>query len=199
MAMAKDAARDNLAPGMLLAAPTLHDPNFEHSVVLLGRSGGDGALGWVINGRELMSVRELLASSEALPQGRRSRRPASFASPVRLGGPVAPAAGWLIYRRGERNRCPGRWRSDPRSPSPASWRLSLRWSVAKAPRSSSCCWAAPAGRPASSRAKSVPAVGCPPRFVPIWCSTLPWFPPGTRRTTKPWARIRRLSPASAES
>jgi len=92
-------ARDNLAPGMLLAAPTLHDPNFEHSVVLLGRSGGEGALGWVINGRELMSVRELLASSELLPQGHVLPETASFASPVRLGGPVAPAAGWLIYRR----------------------------------------------------------------------------------------------------
>jgi putative transcriptional regulator len=99
--MAKDAARDNLAPGMLLAAPTLHDPNFEHSVVLLGRAGGDGALGWVINGRELMSVRELLASSDLLPQGREIPGTASFAAPVRLGGPVAPAAGWLIYRRGD--------------------------------------------------------------------------------------------------
>ena len=98
--MVKDAAKDNLAPGMLLAAPTLHDPNFEHSVVLLGRSGGDGALGWVINGRELMSVRELLASSEALPQGHPIPDTAPFSSPVRLGGPVAPAAGWLVYRRG---------------------------------------------------------------------------------------------------
>jgi len=85
---------------MLLAAPSLHDPNFEHSVVLLGRSGGDGALGWVINGRELMSVRELLASSEMLPQGHVIPETASFSAPVRLGGPVAPAAGWLIYRRG---------------------------------------------------------------------------------------------------
>jgi putative transcriptional regulator len=98
--MAKDAARDNLAPGMLLAAPTLHDPNFEHSVVLLGRSGSDGALGWVVNGRELMLVRELLASSDLLPQGHKIPETTSFGSPVRLGGPVAPAAGWLIYRRG---------------------------------------------------------------------------------------------------
>ncbi|HEX7598362.1 MAG TPA: YqgE/AlgH family protein [Polyangia bacterium] len=102
--MAKDAARDDaretLAPGMLLAAPTLHDPNFEHSVVLLGRAGSDGALGWVINGRELMTVRELLASSELLPQGNAIPETPSFNAPVRLGGPVAPAAGWLVYRRG---------------------------------------------------------------------------------------------------
>ena len=40
---------DDLAPGMLLASPSLRDPNFLHSVVLLGRSGDEGALGWVVN------------------------------------------------------------------------------------------------------------------------------------------------------
>ncbi len=104
--MVKDAQRENLAPGMLLAAPILHDPNFEHSVVLLGRSGSEGALGWVVNGRELMSVRELLLSSELLPQEHEIPETSSFASPVRMGGPVAPAAGWLVYRR-QANPLPG--------------------------------------------------------------------------------------------
>jgi len=90
---------DDLAPGMLLAAPSLRDPNFMHSVVLLGRSGDDGALGWVVNGRELMSVRELLTSSELIPPGTEIPDSPAFASAVRLGGPVAPAAGWLVYRR----------------------------------------------------------------------------------------------------
>jgi putative transcriptional regulator len=90
---------DDLAPGMLLAAPSLRDPNFMHSVVLLGRSGDDGALGWVVNGRELMSVRELLTSSELIPPGTAVPDSPAFASAVRLGGPVAPAAGWLVYRR----------------------------------------------------------------------------------------------------
>ena len=90
---------DDLAPGMLLAAPSLRDPNFMHSVVLLGRSGEDGALGWVVNGRELMSVRELLTSSELIPPGTTVPDSPAFASAVRLGGPVAPAAGWLVYRR----------------------------------------------------------------------------------------------------
>ena len=90
---------DDLAPGMLLAAPSLRDPNFMHSVVLLGRSGDDGALGWVVNGRELMSVRELLTSSELIPPGNTVPDSPAFASAVRLGGPVAPAAGWLVYRR----------------------------------------------------------------------------------------------------
>jgi putative AlgH/UPF0301 family transcriptional regulator len=33
---------NDLAPGLLLAAPSLHDPNFEKTVVLLGRSGEEG-------------------------------------------------------------------------------------------------------------------------------------------------------------
>jgi putative transcriptional regulator len=91
---------DDLAPGMLLAAPSLRDPNFSHSVVLLGRSGDDGTLGWVVNGRELMSVYELLTSSELIPDGYKVPETESFAAAVRLGGPVAPASGWLLYRRG---------------------------------------------------------------------------------------------------
>lgn len=90
---------DELAPGLLLAAPSLRDPNFAHSVVLLGRSGDDGALGWVVNGRELLTVKELLVSSELLPRGQAVPETPSFAAPVRIGGPVAPAAGWLLYRR----------------------------------------------------------------------------------------------------
>jgi putative transcriptional regulator len=68
-------------------------------VVLLGRAGDEGALGWVINGRELMSVRELLTASELIPAGQAVPETPAFASAVRVGGPVAPAAGWLLYRR----------------------------------------------------------------------------------------------------
>jgi putative transcriptional regulator len=92
---------DDLAPGMLLAAPSLRDPNFMHSVVLLGRSGDEGALGWVVNGRELMTVRELLTASELIPPGQAIPETAAFGSAVRVGGPVAPAAGWLLYRRAD--------------------------------------------------------------------------------------------------
>ena len=92
-------ATDDLAPGLLLAAPSLRDPNFMHSVVLLGRAGEEGALGWVVNGRELMSVRELLTSSDLVPASQPIPDTPSFASAVRVGGPVAPAAGWLLYRR----------------------------------------------------------------------------------------------------
>jgi putative transcriptional regulator len=88
-----------LAPGLLLAAPSLHDPNFEKTVVLLARHGDDGALGWVINGKELMAVSELLTSSDLVPSGTVIPEGGGFARLACVGGPVAPAAGWLIYRR----------------------------------------------------------------------------------------------------
>jgi putative transcriptional regulator len=91
--------KSDLAPGLLLAAPSLQDPNFERRVVLLGRHGGDGALGWVINGRELMPVRELLRASELLPDTEVIPESPGFSRSACIGGPVAPAAGWLVYRR----------------------------------------------------------------------------------------------------
>ena len=46
----------------LIAAPSLRDPNFRQTVVLLCEHGADGALGVVVNRPTAMSV------SEALPQ-----------------------------------------------------------------------------------------------------------------------------------
>lgn len=91
--------KNELAPGLLLAAPSLHDPNFERMVVLLGRHGSDGALGWVVNGRQLLPVRELFVSSKLVADvGALPARPA-FSRNACVGGPVAPAAGWIVYRR----------------------------------------------------------------------------------------------------
>jgi putative transcriptional regulator len=91
--------KDDLAPGLLLASPSLKDPNFEKTVILLGRHGEDGALGWVVNGRELMAVGELFTSSELIPEGIVVPDTAAFSRAACVGGPVAPAAGWLLYRR----------------------------------------------------------------------------------------------------
>jgi putative transcriptional regulator len=89
----------DLAPGLLLAAPRLHDPNFEKTVVLLGRHDADGALGWVINGREIAPVGELLKASEVVASNLVLPDSSSFSLMARVGGPVAPATGWLVYLR----------------------------------------------------------------------------------------------------
>ena len=84
-----------LAPGLLVAAPPLGDPNFDRSVVLLASHGPEGAFGWIINGRELMTVPELLLRAEITDK--------LIAAPgaVRVGGPVSPEQVWLVYRTEE--------------------------------------------------------------------------------------------------
>jgi putative transcriptional regulator len=89
---------EQLAPGLLLAAPNLRDPNFSKTVVLLGRHDEEGALGWVINGRALSSVTELFKESGLFPEGTVFPSDASFQRLASTGGPVAPATGWLLYR-----------------------------------------------------------------------------------------------------
>lgn len=85
-----------LAPGLLIAAPPLGDPNFGRSVVLLASHGKNGAFGWVINGERVMSLSEL-ATHAGLecdqPQPPRS---------IYVGGPVGREQVWLLYRTEER-------------------------------------------------------------------------------------------------
>lgn len=84
----------DLAPGLLLAAPPLADPNFERSVVLLSAHGAEGAFGWVLNGQRSMSLSELLVQTAVLSE------PPPIAGVVRYGGPVAQEQVWLIYPSG---------------------------------------------------------------------------------------------------
>jgi len=105
-----------LAPGLLLSAPPLSDPNFERSVVLLSAHGPDGAFGWVLNGKQSMSFSELLVRArivEAAP---------ALPGVVRVGGPVSPEQVWLIYPsgalpadlEGQMEVAPGIWASASR-------------------------------------------------------------------------------------
>jgi putative transcriptional regulator len=86
----------SLAPGFLVAAPPLGDPNFDRSVVLLAAHGADGAFGWVLNGREVMTLGELLVRAELVEE------PPDLAGSVRVGGPVSPDQVWLVYRADRR-------------------------------------------------------------------------------------------------
>ena len=81
-----------LAPGLLLAAPPLGDPNFERSVVLLATHSAEGAFGWVINGKELMSLGELLERAHVCDSA-----PPNIEGVVRVGGPVGREQVWLLY------------------------------------------------------------------------------------------------------
>jgi len=82
----------DLAPGLLIASPSLLDPNFHESVVLITNHTTEGSLGFVINrlmGLDLDDVAkelEMYDEDTPLPD-----------IPVLCGGPVSPETGWLFY------------------------------------------------------------------------------------------------------
>jgi putative transcriptional regulator len=80
----------SLAPGMLIAAPPLGDPNFDRTVVLLAVHGDEGALGFVVNRIAPMRLGELLVLAGYGDGG------ISDSTPVYLGGPVEPSSGWIV-------------------------------------------------------------------------------------------------------
>lgn len=90
---------DVIAPGLLLAAPPLGDPNFGRSVVLMAQHSDQGALGWVINGTEVVAVDQLLRDAGLTPHGMTLPDTPSYHTKARVGGPVSPRSAWLLYRR----------------------------------------------------------------------------------------------------
>jgi putative transcriptional regulator len=74
---------ESLAGQLLLASPSLHDPNFARTVVLVGVHNEEGAMGVVLNRPSTVTVRE------AVPQ----LEPAvDELAPVYVGGPVQPTS-----------------------------------------------------------------------------------------------------------
>jgi len=86
---------ETLGGQLLVAMPTLVDPNFWRTVVLLGvHSPEDGAFGLVIN-------RELEVSlAQVLSELGREAPAAAGLPPVMSGGPVEPTHGFVLYERG---------------------------------------------------------------------------------------------------
>jgi putative transcriptional regulator len=86
-----------LAPGFLVAAPALSDPNFAGSLVLMAEHHGEGALGFVVNRTAPLTVADVLGGVDA--ELRRTAEAAGRAdAPVLVGGPVQPERLWILYR-----------------------------------------------------------------------------------------------------
>ena len=81
----------SLAPGFLVAAPILRDPNFVGSVVLMVEHSEQGALGFVVNRESKRDLRNVLA---ALDMG---DTPIERHVPVMIGGPVSPTTSWIVF------------------------------------------------------------------------------------------------------
>jgi putative transcriptional regulator len=92
-------APSGLAPGFLVAAPALTDPNFAGSLVLMAEHHGEGALGFVVNRAGPVTVAEVL---ESVDEDLRRAAEASgrAAAPVLVGGPVQPERLWILFRPG---------------------------------------------------------------------------------------------------
>jgi len=80
----------SLAPGMLIAAPPLGDPNFDRTVVLMAVHSPEGALGFVVNRAAPVALGELLALAGYGDAG------LNDSTPVYIGGPVQPSSGWIV-------------------------------------------------------------------------------------------------------
>ena len=74
---------DSLAGQLLLASPSLFDPNFRRAVVLIGVHSEEGAMGVVLNRPSEVTV------SEAVPQ---LEQTVAEQEPVYVGGPVQPSS-----------------------------------------------------------------------------------------------------------
>ena len=88
-----------LAPGFLVAAPALADPNFAGSLVLMAEHHPEGALGFVVNRPGPITVADVLQGIDgglrALAEARGRGR-----APVLVGGPVQPERLWILFRPG---------------------------------------------------------------------------------------------------
>ena len=80
-----------LAPGFVVATPSLRDPNFARTVVLLVEHGESGSLGFVVNRPSALSFGQVLESLGF------ERGHAHGEMPVLAGGPVSLQSGWLIF------------------------------------------------------------------------------------------------------
>jgi putative transcriptional regulator len=81
----------SLAPGFLVAAPILRDPNFAGTVVLMVEHSDQGALGFVVNRVANANLRKVLGQLGI------ADTPVKREVAVMLGGPVSPQTGWIVF------------------------------------------------------------------------------------------------------
>ncbi|HET7824095.1 MAG TPA: YqgE/AlgH family protein [Anaeromyxobacter sp.] len=95
--MAEKVTAAGLAPGFLVAAPALRDPNFAGALVLMAEHHGGGALGFVVNRPGPITVADLLGGVDAELR-RVAEEKGRAGAPVLVGGPVQPERLWILFR-----------------------------------------------------------------------------------------------------
>jgi putative transcriptional regulator len=89
-----------LANQLLIAMPSLRDPNFARGVAFLCQHGEDGAMGLMVNRLSEYRLGDVLAQMNM-----HSELPEVSDAPVLIGGPVAPERGFVLHAPG------GEWES----------------------------------------------------------------------------------------
>jgi putative transcriptional regulator len=93
------AATTTLAPGFLVASPSLRDPNFAGALVLVAEHHADGALGFVVNRAGPITVADVLGGLDPVLRAR-AETAGHGDAPVLVGGPVQPERLWILFRPG---------------------------------------------------------------------------------------------------
>ncbi len=86
---------DNLRGHLLIAMPTLDDPNFDHTVTYLLEHNSEGAFGLIVNRPFDLDIGDILSQLN-IP----SENPELNNQPVLIGGPVQPERGFVLHRTG---------------------------------------------------------------------------------------------------
>lgn len=95
--MVSERTATHLAPGYLVSAPSMRDPNFAGSLVLMAGHRQAGALGFVVNRPAPVSAGDVLAGVD--PRLADLARASGAADrPVLMGGPVSREQLWILYR-----------------------------------------------------------------------------------------------------
>jgi putative transcriptional regulator len=84
---ARGPAPHSVAPGFVVAAPSLRDPNFARTVVLLVEHGRQGSIGFVVNRLAPVAFKDVAESIGV---------EADVEMPVLVGGPVS-RTGWVLF------------------------------------------------------------------------------------------------------
>lgn len=87
----------SLAGHLLIAMPSIHDPNFERSVVLLCAHSEQGAMGFVLNKLAPMTMFSDLIERTDIAKGPVEIPLDVLSMPVRLGGPVDGQRGFVVH------------------------------------------------------------------------------------------------------
>ncbi len=82
---------EQLAPGFLIAAPALQDPNFDGALVLMCMHGDQGAMGLVINRVAPFTISEIMEQINIDCD-------VDLSQQALVGGPVSMDSGLLLYR-----------------------------------------------------------------------------------------------------